>query len=44
MRCDECVFVDDRDMFVEAARGVGMNAFVYTDFRAFRTQLSEILG
>ena len=44
LRCDECVFVDDRDMFVEAARGVGMNAFVYTDFQEFRTQLSDILG
>lgn len=39
VRCDECVFVDDREVFVEAARGVGMQAFVYEGVDHFKSEL-----
>lgn len=44
VRCDECIFVDDREVFVEAARGVGMQALLYEGFGAFKDELARLLG
>ena len=43
LRCDECIFVDDRERFVDGARAVGMQAFVYVDFEQFQSDLQNIL-
>jgi HAD superfamily hydrolase (TIGR01509 family) len=40
----ECVFVDDREDFCEAARSIGMEAIRYQDFPQFRKELESILG
>jgi HAD superfamily hydrolase (TIGR01509 family) len=44
VRCDECVFIDDREVFVAAATAVGMKGIVYTDFVQFQQELSALLG
>ncbi|MGB4967167.1 MAG: HAD-IA family hydrolase [Candidatus Saccharimonadales bacterium] len=44
VRFDECVFTDDREIFCEAARGVGMQAIVYRDFETFKTELTGALN
>jgi HAD superfamily hydrolase (TIGR01509 family) len=44
VRLDECVFTDDREIFCEAARGVGMQAIVYRDFETFKTELTGVLN
>lgn len=38
VRYDECLFVDDRDAFCEAARAVGMQAIHYVSFDRFKTE------
>lgn len=43
LRCDECLFVDDRERFVEGAKAVGMQSFVYEDFTQFRSELEKYL-
>lgn len=43
VRCDECLFVDDREVFCEAARAVGMQAIHYQSFDQFKTELETIL-
>ncbi len=40
----ECVFTDDRLDYVDAARAVGMQAFVYKDFAQFAAQLEPLLS
>ena len=42
-RCDECVFIDDRETFVEAAQAVGMQGIVYKHFAQFQTDLKKTL-
>lgn len=44
VRLDECIFTDDRDVFCEAARRVGMNAILYKNFADFKSQLEPILA
>ncbi len=44
VRCDACVFIDDRDEFCEAARAVGMKAIVYTEFEQFKRDLALVLS
>jgi HAD superfamily hydrolase (TIGR01509 family) len=44
VRLDECVFVDDREPYCEAARGVGMQAIVYRDFAQFQAELQAMLA
>jgi putative hydrolase of the HAD superfamily len=39
VRYDECVFVDDREHFCEAARAVGMQAIRYDSFDQFKKDL-----
>lgn len=43
VRCDECVFVDDRQRFCEGATAVGMHSILYTDFVQLRKDLSSLL-
>ena len=43
VRLDECVFVDDRELFCDAATSVGMHAIVYTNFAQLRTELEALL-
>lgn len=44
VRMDECVFTDDRAEFCEAARGVGMQTILYTNFTQFRAELDVLLS
>ena len=43
VRFDECVFIDDREVFVHAATSVGMKGIVYTDFIQLRKELALLL-
>jgi HAD superfamily hydrolase (TIGR01509 family) len=43
VRLDECVFVDDREPYCDAARGVGMQAIEYHDFAQFQAALQALL-
>lgn len=43
LRCDECVFIDDRELFCEGATAVGMHSIVYTDFAQFQHDLVGML-
>lgn len=40
---DECVFVDDRELFCEAARETGMTAVLYESFGQFKSDLEKAL-
>lgn len=42
-RLDECVFIDDRQDFINGAQSVGMKTILYKDFEEFKTQLEELL-
>lgn len=39
-----CVFIDDREPYVEAAKRVGMKAIVYRDFPSMRNALENLLA
>lgn len=39
----ECVFVDDREGYVNGAASVGMYAILYEDFAKFKKELEELL-
>jgi len=43
VRLDECVFIDDREPYIEGAQHVGMKTILYTDFESFSAQLKAIL-
>lgn len=43
VRLDECMFTDDRELFCEAARAVGMQAISYRSFEQFQTDLEAVL-
>lgn len=43
VRCDECVFIDDRELFCEGARATGMQAILYTDFAQLKRELVCLL-
>lgn len=43
VRLDECVFIDDREPYVEGAQHVGMKTILYTDFESFVAQLKTII-
>jgi HAD superfamily hydrolase (TIGR01509 family) len=40
---EECVFIDDREHYVEAANKLGMKGIVYIDFNQMKAELEEIL-
>jgi putative hydrolase of the HAD superfamily len=44
VRLDECVFTDDHEEFCEGARGVGMQAILYTNFTQFKADLEKLLA
>jgi putative hydrolase of the HAD superfamily len=44
VRTDECVFIDDKAEFCEAARGVGMKAIHYKNFAQFKAELEQLLN
>ncbi len=41
---NECVFIDDREVFCVAATSVGMQAILYTNFAQFRQGLESTLA
>lgn len=43
VRCDECVFIDDRTLFCDGATSVGMQAILYTNFAQFKRELTDVL-
>lgn len=40
---EECVFIDDRDGFVEGAKQAGMRSFRYTELEEMRQNLAKML-
>lgn len=44
VRLDECIFTDDREIFCEGARAVGMQAIRYCDFKQFKSDLETLLA
>jgi putative hydrolase of the HAD superfamily len=42
VRLDECLFVDDREEYIEGAQHVGMQTVLYTDFESFKLYLERI--
>lgn len=44
VRYDECVFIDDREHFCEAARACGMKAIEYKNFDGFKADLTTLLA
>lgn len=43
VRFDECVFIDDRTVYCEGAKAVGMQAILYEDFAQMKAELEKIL-
>ena len=43
LRLDECIFTDDREEYVEAARSLGMQAVKYESFEQFKAWLEKAL-
>ena len=41
---DECVFIDDRSVYCETARAVGMQAILYENFGQMKHELEQILA
>lgn len=41
---DECIFVDDIDRYVDAAKALGMQGIVYDNFAQLKTDLQQIIG
>jgi HAD superfamily hydrolase (TIGR01509 family) len=44
LRCEECVFIDDRELFCEGATSVGMHAVAYTNFAQLKRDLELLLA
>lgn len=44
VQTDECVFIDDKELFCEAARDVGMQAVWYQSFEQAKVDLEKILA
>lgn len=42
VRLDECIFVDDREEYIEGAQQVGMKTILYTDFESFKKELKKV--
>jgi HAD superfamily hydrolase (TIGR01509 family) len=43
VKTEECVFIDDRGHYVEAAKKLGMKGIVYVDFNQMKSELEQIL-
>ena len=44
VRLDECVFIDDREHYLEGATHVGMQTILYKDFKSFKNELERALS
>lgn len=44
VRLDECIFIDDRQAYLDGAQAVGMQTILYRDFAQFRTELEALLA
>ena len=44
VRLDECVMIDDQEAYCQGARGVGMQAILYTDLSRMQRELETILA
>jgi putative hydrolase of the HAD superfamily len=44
IRLDECIFIDDREEYIEGAQHVGMQTILYTDFESFKSEIENVLG
>ena len=44
VRLDECVFIDDREIYVEGANAVGMKGVIFTSLKQLKQDLSGILA
>ena len=42
-KAEECIFVDDTEENIEAARTLGMKVILYRDFVAFRAELKTLI-
>jgi putative hydrolase of the HAD superfamily len=42
VRPEQVVYIDDRAMFVEVARGLGIRGIIHTGYEATRTALEEL--
>jgi len=42
-RLNECIFVDDRQEYIDGAKAVGMQAILYKDFPDFKARLQKVL-
>ena len=42
-KAEECIFVDDTEENIEAARTLGMKVILYRDFVAFRAELETLI-
>lgn len=43
IRLDECVFVDDREEYIEGAQHVGMRTILFENFTKFKVDLEKLL-
>lgn len=43
VRLDECIFIDDRQDYVDGAQAVGMKTILYKNFKDFKTQFEKLL-
>lgn len=44
VRLDECLFIDDREVYIEGAQHVGMKTILYENFDKFKKDLEVVLG
>lgn len=44
VRCDECVFIDDRLEYIEGAVAVGMNGILYQNLKQLKEELAKVLS
>jgi HAD superfamily hydrolase (TIGR01549 family) len=44
VRLDECVFIDDREEYIEGAKHVGMKAILFKDVDTLKLELENVLG
>jgi HAD superfamily hydrolase (TIGR01549 family) len=43
-RTDECIFTDDREGYCQGARGAGMQAILYKNFKQFKVDLEALIS
>jgi HAD superfamily hydrolase (TIGR01509 family) len=44
VRADECIFTDDREGYCQGARGAGMQAILYKNFKQFKASLEILIS